>query len=164
MSLPKITRDAERVVTLPELLTRVAPVRDVGGQVVFTNGCFDILHAGHASLMEQAARLGDCLVVGLNTDDSVRRLKGEQRPVVPESARALMLASLRSVDLVVLFDEDTPAQVIEALVPDILVKGGDYNLNDIVGRDVVEAAGGEVVRVDLVEGFSTTDLLRRLSP
>lgn len=162
MSFSQINEAAQRVVTLPELLTLVAPVREIGGKIVFTNGCFDILHAGHASLLEKSAALGDCLVVGLNTDASVRRLKGSDRPIVPEQARGLMLASLRAVDLVVLFDEDTPAEVIEALVPDILVKGGDYGLDEIVGRQVVEAAGGEVVRVELIEGYSTTELLRRL--
>ena len=128
-------------------------------KVVFTNGCFDILHRGHVEYLAKAADMGDVLVVGLNTDASVRRLKGEGRPVNNEEARALVLASLSFVDAVVLFDEDTPYELIKAIRPDVLVKGADYKVEEIVGYDVVTSYGGKVVTVPLVEGFSTTAVL-----
>ena len=133
------------------------------GRVVFTNGVFDLLHPGHVELLERSRAEGDHLVVGVNTDASVRRLgKGADRPVVPEAARARVLAGLAAVDCVVLFDEDTPLQLITALGPDVLVKGADYTLDRIVGADVVQARGGKVVRVPLVSGFSTTSIVERL--
>jgi rfaE bifunctional protein nucleotidyltransferase chain/domain len=153
---------AERLLTPDALTSALRPRRASGAQVVFTNGCFDLLHAGHVALFEAAAALGEILVVGLNTDASVRRLKGPGRPLTPERERAQVLAALRAVDYVVLFEEDTPLRLIEALRPDILVKGADYALEDIVGREVVEAAGGRVVRVPLLPGFSTTRLMERL--
>jgi rfaE bifunctional protein nucleotidyltransferase chain/domain len=152
----------ERVLELDALLARLAPERAAGRRVVFTNGCFDLLHAGHASLLERAAALGGLLVVGVNSDSSVRRLKGAARPIVPEHERALLLASLRSVDYVVLFDEETPLRLITALRPDVLVKGEDYAREEIVGREVVEGFGGSVVRVPLVPGLSTSSLISRL--
>jgi D-glycero-beta-D-manno-heptose 1-phosphate adenylyltransferase len=152
----------ERVLPLDELLGRLAPDRLAGRQVVFTNGCFDLLHAGHAALLERAAAQGEILVVGLNSDVSVRRLKGPRRPIVPERERAALLASLRAVDYVVLFDEETPLRLITALRPDVLVKGEDYAEEQIVGREVVEAHGGRVVRVPLVAGLSTSNLLDRV--
>lgn len=133
------------------------------GAVVFTNGVFDLIHPGHVELLEAARREGTALVVGLNTDASVRRLgKGTGRPIVSEAARARVVAGLAAVDCVVLFDEDTPLQLIEALGPDVLVKGADYSRDRIVGGDGVEARGGRVVRVSLVSGFSTTSLVERL--
>ena len=133
------------------------------GRVVFTNGVFDLLHPGHVELLERSRAEGDLLVVGLNTDASVRRLgKGTERPIVPEASRARVLAGLAAVDCVVLFDEDTPLQLITALGPDVLVKGADYALDQIVGADVVTARGGKVVRVPLVSGFSTTSIVERL--
>lgn len=133
------------------------------GRVVFTNGVFDLLHPGHVELLERARAEGDLLVVGINTDASVRRLgKGADRPIVPEAARARVLAGLAAVDCVVLFDEDTPLELITALGPDVLVKGADYTLDRIVGADVVQARGGKVVRVPLVSGFSTTSIVERL--
>jgi len=133
------------------------------GQVVFTNGVFDLLHPGHVELLEAARREGGALVVGMNTDASVRRLgKGADRPVVAEAARARLLAGLAGVDCVVLFDDDTPLQLIQALAPDVLVKGADYPRDRIIGADWVEAHGGRVVRVPLVAGHSTTELLERL--
>ena len=127
--------------------------------VVFTNGCFDLIHPGHIDLLEKAAALGDLLVVGLNTDRSVTALKGPCRPVTPEADRARVLAALEMVDYVCLFDEDTPAELIAALVPDVLVKGGDYGVDEIVGRETVEGDGGRVVVVPLTEGYSTTELI-----
>ena len=131
-------------------------------KIVFTNGCFDILHRGHIEYLAKAAALGTKLIVGLNTDGSVHRLKGNARPVNDEGARALALASLVFVDEVILFDTDTPRELIEFVQPDVLVKGGDYRPEDIVGHDVVEAWGGKVVTIPLVEGYSTTSIIERM--
>ncbi len=133
------------------------------GPVVFTNGVFDLLHPGHVQLLESARKEGSALIVGINSDASVRRLgKGSQRPVMPEAARARVVAGLASVDCVILFDGDTPLELIQFLAPDVLVKGADYSRAGIVGGDWVEARGGRVVRVPLVDGFSTTSLVERL--
>ena len=133
------------------------------GPVVFTNGVFDLLHVGHVSLLEQAREHGSALVVGVNTDPSVRRLgKGSERPLVPAEARARVLAALASVDCVVLFDQDTPLELIKALKPDVLIKGADYELNQIVGAKEVEGWGGRVIQVPLVPNQSTTNLVQRL--
>jgi len=129
---------------------------------VFTNGCFDILHRGHVEYLHQARTLGDLLVVGVNTDASVEGLKGPGRPVVPQDDRALVLAGLESVDVVTLFHEDTPQALLGALLPDILVKGGDYSMDQIVGREAVEGAGGEVRVIPFIQGRSTTDLLQQI--
>jgi len=135
----------------------------VGGKlVVFTNGCFDIIHRGHVELLKEASHFGDYLFVGLNSDDSVRRLKGEGRPLVPQEDRAILLESLRCVSGVVIFDEDTPLQLLENLRPDILVKGGDYRIDEVVGRDVVEGEGGKVIIVPYIEGYSTSSLIRSI--
>ncbi len=142
---------------------RCARWREEGRRVVFTNGCFDILHVGHVALLTEARALGDRLVVGLNGDASVRRLKGSGRPVNPAEDRGLVLAALRPVDLVVVFDEDTPLELIEALRPDVLVKGADWAQGQIVGADLVEGWGGSVVRVPVVPGRSTTAVVDRLS-
>lgn len=131
-------------------------------RVVFTNGCFDILHRGHVTYLAKAAGLGTKLIIGLNTDASVRRLKGDSRPVNGERDRALLLASLLFVDAVVFFDTDTPLELICRVQPDVLVKGGDYQPEEIVGHDVVKAKGGEVITIPFVDGYSTTSLLRQL--
>jgi D-beta-D-heptose 7-phosphate kinase/D-beta-D-heptose 1-phosphate adenosyltransferase len=133
-----------------------------GLRVVFTNGCFDLLHSGHVLLLERARAEGDILLVGLNSDSSVRAIKGEARPVTPEAERAETLLGLEAVDRAVLYDEPTPLEVIGALLPDVLVKGADWALDAIVGREVVEAAGGRVVRVELVKGRSTSAVLDRI--
>ena len=152
---------AAKVLTRTGLLQRFGRPRT--HRVVFTNGCFDLLHPGHVTCLEQARLLGDALVVGVNTDASVRRLaKGPERPITPEADRAFMVAALESVDAVTLFDEDTPLELISRLLPDVLVKGGDYAPHQVVGREVVEGAGGRVVILPLLEGYSTTTLLRRL--
>ena len=140
----------------------VWPGKRNGRRVVFTNGCFDLLHPGHIQLLEAARAMGDALVVGLNSDDSVRTLKGAGRPVIPEQERAEILANFECVDAVVVFDELTPQKTVAALLPDVLVKGGDWPGNQIVGREEVEAAGGKVVLIDVVEGYSTTEILRRI--
>ncbi len=140
------------------LIAEVRRRRLAGQTVVFTNGCFDLLHVGHVRLLRQAAGLGDFLVVGLNADASVRRLKGPSRPINPEDIRGELLAALECIDAVTIFDEDTPLDLIEAILPDVLVKGGDYLPEEVVGRDVVEASGGRLVLVPLVPGHSTTQL------
>lgn len=131
-------------------------------KIVFTNGCFDILHRGHVEYLAQAANYGDILVIGLNTDSSVRRIKGESRPVQDEYARAIILASLSFVSAVILFDDDTPYNLIKQIQPDILIKGSDYNIKDIVGYDIVTAKGGEVVTIDFIDGYSTTSIIEKL--
>jgi len=150
------------VLTLEELILQFGPGKRNGRRVVFTNGCFDLLHPGHIQLLEAARSKGDALIVGINSDESVRALKGAGRPVIPEAERAEILASFECVDAVVVFDELTPQKTVAALLPDILVKGGDWPGNQIVGREEVEAAGGEVVLIDVVEGYSTTEILRKI--
>lgn len=136
--------------------------RQGGRKIVFTNGCFDILHHGHLDYLARAADYGNVLIVGVNTDASVRGLKGPERPVTAEADRAFQLASLLCVDAVCLFEEDTPLSLIEALRPDVLVKGGDYTIDKIVGADIVQAAGGSVEIIPFVQGYSTTGLIERI--
>ena len=151
-----------KIYTLPELLKEKNRWKILQKTTSFTNGCFDILHQGHIFSLSQAAAESDYLIVGVNTDASVRRYKGPSRPINPETARCLLLASLLMVDAVVLFDEDTPLQLITTLLPDVLVKGGDYTLEQIVGAPEVIAAGGRVVINPIVEGFSTTGTLEKI--
>jgi D-beta-D-heptose 7-phosphate kinase/D-beta-D-heptose 1-phosphate adenosyltransferase len=146
---------------LRELLARRHRWRAEGRRVVFTNGCFDLLHPGHVALLEAARGKGDVLVVGINSDASVRALKGEGRPLVPADERAEMLLALESVDAVVVYDEPTPREVIAALLPDVLVKGADYREDEVVGADLVKAAGGRVLLAKLEPGRSTTALIVR---
>jgi rfaE bifunctional protein nucleotidyltransferase chain/domain len=145
----------------PELLEARRRWRDSGKTVVFTNGCYDILHPGHIRLLEQARSLGDLLVLGLNTDASVARMKGPARPLIPEAERAQLAGCLAAVDAVTLFDEDTPRELIAALLPDVLVKGADWT-HFIAGREEVEAAGGKVLTIPLEPGRSTTNLVELL--
>ncbi len=151
-----------KVKPLNELLEIIAKLRQEGKRIVFTNGCFDLLHAGHASYLAQAKSLGDVLIIGLNSDSSVRALKGSERPLVPQDDRALLLASLAFVDFVVLFDELTPHRLIEAIKPDIHVKGGDYTEADLPEAPLVRSYGGQVVILPKFEGRSTTDLVQRI--
>jgi rfaE bifunctional protein nucleotidyltransferase chain/domain len=153
---------AQKIKTLDEVVQLRAQFRKLGKKLVFTNGCFDILHIGHVRYLNAARALGDALVVGINSDRSVREIKGESRPVVTESERAEVLAGLASVDYVCIFDDPTPKQIIDAIVPDVLVKGADWGISEIVGRDTVESAGGVVRNVPLVEGASTTDIIRKV--
>ena len=158
MSIPS---PESKILTRAQLVERHGRPRR--GRLVFTNGCFDLLHRGHVAYLGAARALGDTLVVGVNTDSSARRLdKGTGRPLVAEADRAYVLAALECVDAVTLFDEDTPLELLTALLPDVLVKGGDYAPHQVVGRDVVEAAGGSVVLIPFVEGYSTTRLLQRI--
>jgi len=150
-----------KLLSVQELLARLAPLRPAR-KVVFTNGCFDLLHPGHVDLLTRARALGDILVLGLNSDASVRGLKGPQRPVTPFADRAAVLAGLSCVDFLAGFDEPTPLALIEAVLPDVLVKGGDWPVEAIVGRQAVEAAGGTVMSLSLLPGYSTTELIRRI--
>jgi D-glycero-beta-D-manno-heptose 1-phosphate adenylyltransferase len=138
-------------------------VRGGGGRVVFTNGVFDLLHPGHLRYLRQARSLGDALIVGVNTDRSVRAIKGDARPVTPEHERAEILAALDCVDCVVLFEEHTPYELIRRLQPDVLVKGADWSEKDMIGRDIVEGRGGRVVRVPFETGYSTTSIIERIA-
>ena len=155
-------RGGEKVLDSERLAKRVAEWRAGGETIVFTNGCFDLLHVGHVTLLEECRRFGSKLVLGLNSDASVQRLKGPTRPVVGEKERARVMAALAAVDAVVVFDEDTPIEVIRAVRPDVLVKGGDYSVETVVGHEDVIAAGGRVEIVPTVEGFSTTNLVSRM--
>ncbi|MDR3073248.1 MAG: D-glycero-beta-D-manno-heptose 1-phosphate adenylyltransferase [Deltaproteobacteria bacterium] len=146
-----------RVLSLDALLEKLAPLREQGKRIVFTNGCFDLIHPGHVDILERARTLGDVLVLGLNSDASVRRqAKGASRPINTYEARAFVLAHLASVDFVVGFDEDTPHALVAAIQPDVLVKGGDWAEEAIAGGDAVKARGGRVLSLPLLEGFSTT--------
>jgi rfaE bifunctional protein nucleotidyltransferase chain/domain len=150
------------ILTLEQAILRFGREKRNGRRVVFTNGCFDLLHPGHIHCLEEARRLGDALIVGINSDAGVRRLKGIGRPAIPERERAEILAALECVDAVVIFDEPTPRELIAQLLPDVLVKGGDWAGDQIVGREEVEAAGGRVVSIPVMAGFSTTDILRTI--
>ena len=153
---------SDRVLDRDAGADRCRAFREAGDRVVFTNGCFDVLHAGHVTLLDAAREAGDRLVVGLNDDGSVRRLKGPERPINPGPDRARVLAALRAVDLVILFPEDTPYDLIAALRPDVLVKGADWAAGEIVGADLVTGWGGEVVRLPLLDGRSTTATVERM--
>jgi D-beta-D-heptose 7-phosphate kinase/D-beta-D-heptose 1-phosphate adenosyltransferase len=152
-----------RVLDMADLVRERQLARDAGRRFVFTNGCFDILHRGHVELLKASRALGDLLCVGLNSDGSVRRLKGRRRPLVGQADRAAVLAALQCVDLVTIFDEDTPARLIAAVLPDVLVKGADYSADDIVGREDVERAGGRVVRIPILQGYSTESFFREVA-
>ena len=153
---------AQKIFPFQQVTHRVRQWRVTGKKIAFTNGVFDIIHSGHIFSLSQAAKEADYLIVGLNSDASVKRLKGESRPVNDQDARTLVLASLLIVDAVVLFEEDTPLELIKAVMPDVLIKGGDYTLEQIVGAREVMAAGGRVVINPILEGFSTTELISRI--
>jgi len=149
------------VLSLEELLKAMEALRE-DKRIVFTNGCFDILHAGHAYYLKKAKEFGDILVVGLNSDESIKRIKGPQRPIVPQEMRAYLLDSLKPVDYVVIFDEDTPERLIKAIRPHVLVKGADWELKDIVGADFVLSYGGKVERVEFKFDISTSHIIKRI--
>ncbi len=152
----------EKIKTKDDLCRTVGDLKKKGKRIVFTNGCFDLLHLGHVRYLEKAKSLGDILVVGLNSDRSIQGLKGPERPIVPEDERAEILSGLRCVDYITLFDELTPLELISSLQPHLLVKGGDWTKEDIVGREVVERSGGEVVILPFVEGASTSNLIETI--
>lgn len=145
-----------------EGLPAVNAWKTVGEKIVFTNGCFDIVHLGHLDYLEKARQLGDRLVIGLNTDESIKRLKGSKRPIIPQVARARLLAALEFVDAVILFSDDTPLELIKILLPNMLTKGNDYTVDNIVGADVVLANGGSVETIELVEGYSTSSIIEKI--
>ena len=140
----------------------IQPLQQQGKKIVFTNGCFDILHAGHVDIFQQARNLGDALVVAVNSDISIKKIKGEKRPVVPQAQRMLVLAALEAIDYVVIFEEENPLKIIKELQPDILVKGGDWPIETIAGREIVEKKGGKVISVPLMEGISTTNIIEEV--
>lgn len=152
-----------QVVTRAELVDVRLQLKLQEKKVVFTNGCFDILHRGHVDYLQKAKALGDVLIVGVNTDESVKRIKGEKRPVVGESDRAHILAALASVDYVCLFDEDTPYELLRTILPDVLVKGTDWPMEQVVGRDIVEAVGGSVQTLELLPNRSTTQIIKTIT-
>jgi rfaE bifunctional protein nucleotidyltransferase chain/domain len=160
--MEKIEIIRSKILDNHQLAQKLAFWRFKNSKIVFTNGCFDVLHRGHIEYLAQARDKGDLLIVGLNTDASVRRMKGANRPINPQDARAMVLASLFFVDAVVLFDEDTPYNLIKTIQPNILIKGSDYAPENIVGYDIVTANGGTVETVDLVEGFSSTGIIEDL--
>jgi D-beta-D-heptose 7-phosphate kinase/D-beta-D-heptose 1-phosphate adenosyltransferase len=157
-----MTTGVGKIRTLLELIAIVQRRRALGERVVLTNGCFDLLHRGHARLLQQARALGDVLIVGLNSDASIRLLKGPFRPVLAQDERAELLSALASVDYVVIFEEPDPSRIIDALEPDVLVKGADWAKEEVVGRETVEKRGGRVVTIPLVEGSSTSGIIRRI--
>lgn len=157
-----LDRISKKVLNTAQLIPLLEQWRFFGKKVVFTNGCFDLLHLGHLDYLSKAADLGDVLIIGVNTDASVSRIKGPTRPVNDELSRTMLLAGLMFVDAVVLFDEPTPKEIIDFIQPDVLVKGDDYKAEEIVGYDTVMAKGGQVVTIPLVEGYSTTNLIRRI--
>jgi D-beta-D-heptose 7-phosphate kinase/D-beta-D-heptose 1-phosphate adenosyltransferase len=150
------------VLNLHDAILQFGPQKRNGRRLVFTNGCFDLLHPGHIGTLEKARSLGDALVVGVNSDRSVREMKGPWRPILPAQERAEILSALECVDAVVIFDEPTPREIITDLLPDVLVKGGDWAGDQIVGREEVEAAGGEVISIPVVPGYSTTAILEKI--
>ena len=152
----------DKIKPLEDLIREIQNLKAQGKKIVFTNGCFDILHPGHTRYLWEARQLGDYLVVAVNSDCSVRVIKGPDRPVVPQDARTEVLAALAFVDAVVVFDEENPKRVIESLLPHVLVKGGDWPEDRIIGADVVRRAGGEVRNIPFVEGFSTTSILDKI--
>jgi D-glycero-beta-D-manno-heptose 1-phosphate adenylyltransferase len=152
----------QKIKTLEEMILLRADLKNTGKKLVFTNGCFDILHLGHVRYLNQARALGDALVVAVNSDRSTRDIKGPSRPIVPEAERAEILAALSCVDYVIIFDDTTPKNVISSIVPDVLVKGADWSIDEIVGRDTVERSGGVVLSIPLVEGASTTEIIRKV--
>ncbi|MCF7886604.1 MAG: D-glycero-beta-D-manno-heptose 1-phosphate adenylyltransferase [Candidatus Marinimicrobia bacterium] len=155
-------RTNNKIVDRENIQKLVRQLKNKNKTIVFTNGCFDILHVGHVVLLEKARSQGDELILGLNTDESVQRLKGDKRPINFQDERARVLAGLEAVSYVTFFSEDTPAELIQEIVPDILVKGGDYELNEIVGRETVEENGGQVITIPLVKGRSTSNLINKI--
>jgi D-beta-D-heptose 7-phosphate kinase/D-beta-D-heptose 1-phosphate adenosyltransferase len=154
---------SSKIFTLPQLIQKIAQWKIHDKKIAFTNGVFDILHQGHVFSLSQAAKEADYLIVGLNSDTSVKKLKGETRPINNQESRALLLASLIMVDAVVIFEEDTPLELIKAILPDVLVKGGDYTIDQIIGAKEVIATGGRVIINPVLEGFSTTGIIQKIN-
>lgn len=153
---------AQKIYQLPALITQIASWRAQNNTIAFTNGCFDILHLGHIDYLEKVSELADKLIIGINTDSSIKRLKGINRPIIEAYARARVMAALEFVHAVILFDEDTPLELIKAIKPDILAKGSDYSIRNIVGADFVISYGGKVETIDLVQGYSTSSIIQKI--
>jgi len=151
-----------KIYSLSDLKIQSNKWKQDGDKIVFTNGCFDLVHRGHIEVLANTADLGDRLIIGLNSDSSIQKLKGENRPIMDENSRAILLASLQFIDAIVLFSEDTPQKLIETIVPDILAKGGDYKVEEIAGHEVVLQNGGEVILVPFIDGFSTTNIVDKI--
>jgi rfaE bifunctional protein nucleotidyltransferase chain/domain len=160
--MSKLEYISKKILSPEELKNQLAVWRFQNKKIVFTNGCFDLLHLGHIDYLSKAKDAGDVLIIGLNTDDSVSRLKGDSRPLTNEHSRSVLLAALGFVDAVTLFDEDTPYELIKRVQPDVLVKGSDYKAEDVVGYDIVKAKDGEVITIDFVEGYSTTAIVEKI--
>lgn len=158
----EIERIESKIICQKDLSNLILKWREENQKIVFTNGCFDLLHLGHVDYLAKAKDLGDRLIIGVNTDSSVKRLKGKNRPLQDENSRLHILAALHSVDAVVLFDEDTPYELIKKIQPDILVKGADYKIENIVGYDIVTSRGGSVKTIEFIEGYSTTNIEQRI--
>ena len=151
-----------KIFSFDDLKNQVNAWKQAGEEVAFTNGCFDIIHRGHIEVLAQTADLGDRLIIGLNSDTSIQKLKGKNRPIIEEQSRAILLASLEFVDAVVIFSEDAPLKLISALLPDVLAKGGDYEIETIVGHEIVQQNGGKVKLVPFVDGFSSTTIIEKI--
>lgn len=151
-----------KIFSIENLTTQVNSWKASKQKIVFTNGCFDIIHQGHIEVLARTADLGDKLIIGLNSDSSIRKLKGENRPVIEENSRTIMLAALNFVDAIILFPEETPLNLITTIQPDILAKGGDYKFDTIVGHEIVQKNGGEVVLIPFVDGFSSTNIINKI--
>lgn len=152
----------DKIINFDEIEEIIQKDKELGKKIVFTNGCFDILHKGHITYLYEAKKLGDILIIGLNSDNSIKRIKGEKRPILPEDERAFILSALEMVDYVVIFEEDTPYELIKRVKPDVLVKGGDWDIKNIVGRDIVESYNGKVLNIPYIEGKSTTNIIERI--
>ena len=160
--MPHLDNLNNKIYSLDKLKNQVASWKNSGEKVVFTNGCFDIVHRGHIEVLARTADLGSKFIIGLNSDSSIQKLKGKNRPIINEQSRAVLLAALSFVDAVVLFSEDTPLNLISTLVPDVLAKGGDYEIETIVGNEIIQQNGGEVILVPFVDGFSSTTIIDKI--
>jgi len=160
--MSQLNKINSKIFSLDDLKNQVNAWKQAGEEVVFTNGCFDIIHRGHIEVLAQTADLGDRLIIGLNSDTSIQKLKGKNRPIIEEQSRAILLASLEFVDAVVIFSEDTPINLISTLLPDVLAKGGDYEIETIVGHEIVQQNGGKVKLVAFVDGFSSTTIIDKI--
>ena len=160
--MSQLNKINSKIFSLDDLKNQVNAWKQAGEEVVFTNGCFDIIHRGHIEVLAQTADLGDRLIIGLNSDTSIQKLKGKNRPIIEEQSRAILLASLEFVDAVVIFSEDTPINLISTLLPDVLAKGGDYEIETIVGHEIVQQKGGKVKLVPFVDGFSSTTIIDKI--
>jgi rfaE bifunctional protein nucleotidyltransferase chain/domain len=160
--MKEIEKINKKILCGDDLDKELSILRQENKKIVFTNGCFDILHLGHVDYLSKAKDLGDCLIVGINSDSSVRRLKGKTRPIQDEESRKKIMASLSFVDFVVMFNEDTPYNLIKKVQPDVLVKGADYKKEDIVGYDIVKQKGGKVETINYLEGFSTSNIIKKI--